>query len=94
MTEAEQERVRRYVARLDEKRRTLESAIEETVVLARGMTPEEHDRDSQSVIEGAWGMLLARPDFEEVLHFVEPPAPDFQRIWKRLVEEGKRSKHG
>jgi hypothetical protein len=94
MTEAEQERVRRYVARLDEKRRTLEGEIEETVALARGMTPEEHDRDSQAVVEGALGVLLARPDLEKVIHFVEPPAPDFQRIWKRLVEEGKRRKHG
>ena len=90
MTDAERERVRRYVARLDAQRQTLETAIESTVALARGLTAAEHDRDSQAVVRSGWETLEARPDFERMIHWSEPQAPDFQRVWRRLVERRQR----
>ncbi len=86
MTDTERESVRRYVARLDAKRSTLEAEIEDTVALGRDLTDAEHDRDSQAVVRSGWETLESRPDFERMIRWRDPPAPDFERIWRRLVE--------
>ena len=69
MTDAEREKVRRYVARLDAQRRTLESSIEETVALGRNLSDAERDRDAQAVVRSAWEALESRADFDRMIRW-------------------------
>jgi len=90
MTDAEREKVRSYVARLDAQRRTLESSIEQTVALGRNLSDAERDRDAQAVVRSASDALESRADFDRMIRWSDPPAADFSRIWSALVERRRQ----
>ncbi len=65
--------------------RTRREEIEEDLEFERGLSPEQKDRRLQSVVRAAHEILAVRPDRRRVLDHVDPPAADFDAIWKRLV---------
>lgn len=83
--------VQRFVERLDQRRSSLAAELEETLVLARGLTPGERDRDLVAVVRAGWEILMSRPDAEKVLAWQDPPAADFPELWRRLVERQRAS---
>lgn len=95
LTDEERQRTRRWVAQLDADRATLADEVEADVAQYRDMTPEQANRLRIGVVEGSWAMLQSQPDKQKVLDYRDPPAPDFERVWQRLVEQGRalRSTH-
>ncbi len=86
MTAEEKERVRRYVERLNARYRTLKAQVDEDLEPYRNLTPEQTSRIAASVV--ATSALVLRgmpPDQRRRIMEPDPPAPDFDRIWKRLV---------
>lgn len=94
MTSDDREQVRRYVARLDARRGTLEDELEDTAKLARGRTPQELDRDLQQVVRAGWAILMSREDKDRVLAWRDP-LPEHSRLaWRRLVERYRSGHEG
>lgn len=52
--------MRAFVARLDQRRRSLAEEVEEDVAPARAMSLEERGRVLESVCRDAWAILRAR----------------------------------
>jgi hypothetical protein len=76
--------VRRYVARLDRQRATLASELEDEIAPVRDLTLAERGEWIVSVCRSAWAILRSRSDLAEVVGRSDPPAPDFDEIWRRL----------
>jgi len=80
------ERTRRYVARLDAARaRSRAEQLEDDVAAYRGLTPAERAHTVESVCRSAWQILKSRPDFKRALEVRDPPAPDFDQVWRGLM---------
>jgi hypothetical protein len=96
LTEAQKAQARRWVDLLDKQRSTLRDEVEADLEPYRNLTPEQESRLRIGVVRGAWRLLQERPDKQEILDHRDPPAPDFEKIWRRLVEEGRalREKNG
>jgi hypothetical protein len=85
MNPEDRERVRRYVDRLDRQRATLAEELEEEIASVRGLTLEERGEWVASVCRSAWAILRSRRDLTEVVGCPDPPAPDFDAIWRGLM---------
>jgi len=89
LTDEERERTRRWVAQLDRDRARLVDEVEADLEQYRAMTPEQLSRARVGVVRAGWKILQSRADRQKVLDHRDPPAPDFERIWKRLVDQGR-----
>lgn len=80
------ERTRNYVARLDAlNRRPLAEQLEDEVSAYRALSPKQVGITVAAVCETAWEILRNRPDFQRALSYRDPPAPDFEALWQKLV---------
>ena len=78
-------RVQDYVARLDALRaRPRADQIEDDVAGYRAMKDEERPAAIAAALKLAWSILSSRADKEAVLAQVDPPAPDYASIMRRL----------
>lgn len=81
------ERTKKYVERLDElNRRPLAERLEDDVSAYRGRTPKQVAATVAAVCETAWEILRSRPDFDRALAYRDPPAADFEALWRQLVK--------
>jgi hypothetical protein len=88
--DADRDRIRRYVQRLDEARRTLAGEISDDVDPVRGLSVKERGDWIASVCRSAWAILASRPDAERVIGMREDPAPDFRAKWTALMALRRR----
>lgn len=91
------ERVRRYVERLDAaRRRPLAEQLEDDLGPLRGVSMAERARLVKAVCGAAWKLIQARPDRDRVLAHQDPIPSDSQTHWRRLVREtaAQRRAHG
>ena len=86
------ERTRRYVERLDARRRTLREEIEDDVAPVRGLTLEQRGAWVASACRSAWDILRARQDAMHAIDQDEPPAPDFPAKWAALMAEYRKGR--
>ncbi len=84
MTPDESASTRRFIARLDHQRRTLQDEVEPDIADVRGLTPEELDHRLVAVVRSAWTIARTRGDLQQLLTR-EPAAPDFDAVWAALV---------
>jgi hypothetical protein len=70
---------------LDARYATLAQEVEDDVADYRHLTPEENDAVVLAAGRAALEILRSRPDFEAAMAEVDPPAPDFEALWKRLM---------
>jgi hypothetical protein len=85
------DRVRRYVARLDARRRTLAEEVEDDVAPVRGLSLDVRGDWIASVCRSAWSILRARPDAHRLIDSVDPPAPDLASTWTALMAQRRRA---
>jgi hypothetical protein len=78
-------RTRRYVARLDARRRTLADEVEDDVAPVRGLSLRERGEWVASACRSAWDILRGRTDAQRVIDHVDPLAPDFAAKWAALM---------
>jgi hypothetical protein len=78
------DRVRRYVARLDHARASLADELEEEVAMIRGVRLTDRGRWVASACAAADAILRARKRMGLAAGLDEPPAPDFLGKWQRL----------
>jgi hypothetical protein len=93
LTRDEKERTRRWVARLDAARASLRDEVEADLEQYRKMTRDEADSLRVGVVRGSWRLLQESPNRQALLDYRDPPAPDFDRIWSRLVAEGRQQRN-
>ncbi len=74
---------------LDNQRATLRDEVEADVAQYRELTEEQARRLRSALVESGWRRLQQRPDKRALLELHDPPAPDFEGIWARLVEQGR-----
>jgi hypothetical protein len=77
-------RVGRYLAQLDRQRETLAAELEDEIAPLRHLSMAERGRWIASVCRSAWAILRARPDMRAAIDRDEPPAVDFELLWRRL----------
>lgn len=85
MTPDQRERTRQYVARLDAQRATLVDELADEVAQVRGLSMVERGEWVASVCRSAWAILRSRPDGAEIARHRDPPASDYEEIWRRLA---------
>ena len=85
MTEADRERMRCYVRRLDAARRSLAQEVADDVEPVRRLSLSERGEWIASVCRSAWAILASRPDAVAVLGTRDRPAPDFVAKWSALM---------
>jgi hypothetical protein len=78
------DRVRRYVARLDRARASLADELQEDVEMLRGSTLADRGCWVASACAAADAILRARTRMGMTADLDEPPAPDFADKWQRL----------
>jgi hypothetical protein len=83
-------RTRRYVARLDARRRTLLDEVEDDVAPVRGLTLSERGEWIASACRSTWDILRARRDAKRVIDQVDPPAPDFAAKWAVMMAQRRK----
>jgi len=83
-------RTRRYVERLDARRRTLADEVEDDVAPVRGLTLRQRGEWIASACRSTWDILRAREDARRVVDHVDAPAPDFAAKWAALMAEYRR----
>lgn len=88
MTPEERERTRRYIERLARRYRSLRDEVEEDVASTRGLSFEQRAKILEDVTRTAF---LQRQWSGQPIQR-DPPAPDFERIWKRLHRQYLESK--
>lgn len=88
LTPAQKEATRQWVARLDASRARLVDEVEADLEPYRHLTAEQEARLRVGVVQAAWKMLQDQPDRQAILDYRDPPAPDFERVWRRLVAQG------
>lgn len=89
MRSKDRDGIRTYVARLDHKRATLASELEDEIAPVRALSFAERGAWVASVCRSAWAILRSRQDMHEVLAIRESPAPDFEEIWGGLMARRK-----
>jgi hypothetical protein len=77
-------RVRQYIAQVDRQRETLAAELEEEIAPLRHLSMAERGRWIASVCRSAWAILRARPDTRAAIDHDEPPAVDFEPLWRQL----------
>ena len=85
---------RRFVARLDARRRTLAEEVEDDVAPVRGLSLDERGQWIASVCRSAWSILRARADAQCVIDSVDSPAPDLASTWTALMAKHRRVSSG
>lgn len=90
MTSEDAARTRRYVERLDRRRTTLADEVADDVAQVRGLTMVERGEWIASVCRAAWAIIRSREDAPRVLRG-EPPAPDYEGIWRGLAARRART---
>lgn len=91
------ERVRKYVERLDRaRRRPLAEQLEDDLAPLRGISFEERARLIKAVCAAASKLIESRPDRDRVLAYQDPLPAESQARWLRLVRETfrRREAHG
>jgi hypothetical protein len=78
------DRVRRYLARLDHARASLADELAEDVAMLRGVGLSDRGRWVASACAAADAILRARKRMGLTAELDEPPAPDFFEKWRRL----------
>jgi hypothetical protein len=85
VTEADRDRVRSYVRRLDDARRTRAREIADDVDPVRALSMRERGEWIASVCRSAWSILASRPDAQRIVAMREEPAADFRPKWDALM---------
>jgi hypothetical protein len=85
-TEAQRRALARMIAP-----KTRREEVEADLEHERDLTPEQKDVRIQHVLRLAWETLRTRHDRDRVIE-PEPPAPDFEAIWRRLVEKHRETR--
>lgn len=91
------ERVRRYLDRLDAARaRPLAEQLEDDLAPLRGISIEDRARLVKSVCAAARKLIDARADRERILGHQDPLPAESEARWLRLVRQTARSRkaHG
>ncbi|MBL8921041.1 MAG: hypothetical protein JNJ54_19420 [Myxococcaceae bacterium] len=85
-------RAAKFLASLEERRKSLRDEVEEDVGPLRGLSLEERGKVLESVCRDAMAIIRARPDAETALAQRDPLPPESAALWQALVDRYRR--HG
>ena len=76
----------RFLAHLDECRRTRRDEVEDDIAPLRSLTLEERGKILESVCRDAMAILRARRDFAQAMAAQEPRSDESMQLWINLVK--------
>lgn len=83
-------RTREFVKKLNARYPSLADEVEDDIADYRGLSPEQNDAVVTGLARSAMEILRNRPDFRDAMTEVEPPAPDYEALMRRLIARRKR----